>query len=51
MIFILRVFLGMCHQLGAEVTECKEVICPFNQLSVLLTEHWQTVETQQNSFL
>lgn len=48
MIFILRVFLGMSHQLGTEVTECKEVICPFNQLSVLFIEHWQTVEIQKS---
>lgn len=35
----------MCHQLGTEVTNGKEVKCPFNQLSVLLIEHWQAVET------
>lgn len=42
---LLRVFLGMCHQLGTEVTDGKEVVCPFNQLSVLLIEDWQAVET------
>lgn len=31
----------MRHQLGTEVTDGKEVICPFDQLSVLLIEHWQ----------
>lgn len=39
--FILRVFLGMSHQLGAKVADGKEVICPLNQLSVLLIEHRQ----------
>ncbi len=34
----------MCHQLGTEVTDGKEVKCPFNQLSILLIEHWQAVE-------
>lgn len=48
MIFILRVFLGVCYQLGTEVTERKEVICPFNQLSVLLIEHWQAVNIQKS---
>lgn len=37
----------MCHQLGAEVTNGKEVICPFNQPSVLLIEHRQAVETHR----
>lgn len=45
---ILRVFLGVCHQLGTEVTDGKEVIRPFNQLSVLLIEHRQAVETQRH---
>ena len=35
----------MCHQLGAEVTNGKEVVRPFNQMSVLLIEDWQAVET------
>lgn len=44
---VLRVLLGMCHQLGTEVTDGKEVIRPFNQLPVLLVEHWQAVKTQK----
>ncbi len=34
----------MRHQLGTEVTNGEEVICPLNQLSVLFIEHWQAVE-------
>lgn len=34
----------MSHQLGAEVADGKEVICPLHQLSVLLIEHWQAAE-------
>lgn len=45
--FVLRVFLSMCHQLGTEVADGKEVICAFNKQSVFLIEHWQTVETQK----
>ena len=45
--FVLRVFLSMRHQLGTEVADGKEVICAFNQQSVLLIKHWQTVETQR----
>lgn len=37
----------MCHQLGTEVANGEEVICAFNQQSVLLIEHWQAVETQK----
>lgn len=39
----------MCHQLGTEVTDGKEVVCPFNQFSVLLIEDWQTVETHTDT--
>lgn len=34
----------MRHQLGTEVTDGKEVIGPFNQLSVFIVEHWQAAE-------
>jgi len=37
----------MSDKLGTEVANSKEVICPFNQLSVLLVENWQAVGTQR----
>jgi len=47
--FILRVLHGVRHQLGAEVTDGKEVIGPFNQLPVLLIEHWQAEEAHTHT--
>lgn len=45
MLQVLRVFLGMRHQLGTEVADGKEVIRPFNEQSVLLIKHRQAVKT------
>lgn len=44
---VIRVFLGVSHKLGTEVADGKEVICPFNQLSVVLLENWQSVEAHK----
>lgn len=44
---VVRVFLGVSHKLGTEVADGKEVIRPFNQLSVVLLENWQSVEAHK----
>lgn len=43
---VLRIFLGVRHQLGAEVADGKEVVSPSNQLSVFVIKNWQTAESQ-----
>lgn len=40
----LPTFYGSCHQLCTEMTDGKEVKCAFNQLLVILIEHWKAVK-------
>lgn len=47
--FNVRVFLSVSHKLGAEVTHRKKVICPHDQLSVLLVENRQSVEITRDA--